>query len=92
MMIRKHQETIWGSIQTMIPPIPTMPTRQTSQLLEPAMTMIAMSDTTGTTDGDGEDGQTANNESDEWHSSDDWDPTANDPDWSDGQMNNPDLF
>lgn len=56
------------------------------------MTMIAMSDTTGTTDGDGEDGQTANNENDEWHSSDDWDPTASDPDWSDGQMNNPDLF
>lgn len=74
MMTRKHQETIWGNIQMMIPPIPTMPIRQTSQLLEPAVMMIAMSDTTGTTDGDGEDGQTANN------------------DWSDGQMNNPDLF
>lgn len=56
------------------------------------MTMIAMSDTTGTDDGDGEDGQTANNEADEWHSNDDWDPTASDSDWSDGQMNNPDLF
>lgn len=56
MTTHKRQATTLDNIQMMIPQIPTMPIRQTSQLLGPAVTMIAMSDTTGTTDGDGENG------------------------------------